>query len=103
MEVQRCRVGERNGGSPMPLRFTGTSSTDGDAVVRYEAFDGDKQVFVIVSTEVIEGRGEKAALDMAFDKYATGFIEGDGTVRVFGIDFVPGGRPGQPDLSQSPL
>ena len=75
------------GWNSMALRFTGKEGTNEAFEKMLEAYDGDKRVVVITSTEAIEDNGLAAVQSRADEKYVAGQLDEKGRVRVLTIDF----------------
>lgn len=70
----------------MSLRFSGNSGSSSEFETLLEAFDAEKRVVVITSTEAIDDYGISAVERRASEKYDAGQFEADGRVRVFTSD-----------------
>lgn len=71
----------------MGLKFSGKHSNSETFELLLEAFDGDKRVVVVSSTEAIEDYGLPAVEEKAAEKYAAGKLDHAGRVRVLTTDF----------------
>ena len=71
----------------MPLRFTGKQGNSQEFELLLEAFDGDKRVVVVTSSEAIEDYGLLAVQSKAEKKYDAGMFGRDGRLRVLTTDF----------------
>ena len=75
------------GGPAVPLRFSGEEGGTEKFETLLEAFDGEKRVMVVTSSEAIKDYGLPAVQKKASEKYATNQFDHSGRVRVFTSDF----------------
>ncbi|WP_027238243.1 hypothetical protein [Leisingera caerulea] len=71
----------------MPLTFSGEQGSSQGFEMLLEAFDGDKRVVVVTSSEAIEDHGLHAVQSKAEEKYDAGMFGSDGRLRVLTTDF----------------
>lgn len=71
----------------MSLVFTGKDGNSEQFEKMLEAYDGEKRVIVVTSTEAIEDYGLDAVREKASDKYDAGKLDAAGRVRVLTTDF----------------
>ncbi|AHD03273.1 hypothetical protein [Leisingera methylohalidivorans] len=71
----------------MPLTFSGEREGSQEFETLLEAFDGEKRVVIVTSSEAIEDHGLHAVQSRAEEKYDAGLFGSDGRVRVLTTDF----------------
>ena len=71
----------------MPLTFSGEQGSSQELGTLLEAFDGDKRVVVVTSSEAIKDYGLHVVQSKAEEKYDARLFGSDGRVRVHTTDF----------------
>ena len=72
----------------MSLNFTGEEGSSERFETLLEAYDGEKRVVVVSSTEAIDDFGLEAVQQKASDKYDAQQFDENGRVKVFKNDFI---------------